>query len=32
MSHEDIIRAWKDEKYRNNLSEEQRVQVSERNK
>lgn len=27
MSHEDIIRAWKDEEYRNSLSEEQRAQL-----
>jgi mersacidin/lichenicidin family type 2 lantibiotic len=29
MSHEDIIRAWKDEDYRNSLSEEQRSQLPE---
>ncbi len=29
MSHEDIIRAWKDEEYRNSLSEEQRAQLPE---
>jgi mersacidin/lichenicidin family type 2 lantibiotic len=29
MSHEDIIHAWKDEEYRNNLSEEQRAQLPE---
>ncbi len=29
MSHEDIIRAWKDEDYRNSLSEEQRAQLPE---
>ncbi len=29
MSHEDIIRSWKDEEYRNSLSEEQRVQLPE---
>ncbi len=29
MSHEDIIRAWKDEEYRNSLSEEQRSQLPE---
>ncbi|MCC5643627.1 mersacidin/lichenicidin family type 2 lantibiotic [Nostoc sp. CHAB 5824] len=27
MSNEDIIRAWKDEEYRNSLSEEQRAQL-----
>jgi mersacidin/lichenicidin family type 2 lantibiotic len=27
MSHEDIIRAWKDEEYWNSLSEEQRAQL-----
>ncbi|HEY9674770.1 MAG TPA: mersacidin/lichenicidin family type 2 lantibiotic [Waterburya sp.] len=27
MSHEDIIRAWKDEEYRTNLSEEERAQL-----
>lgn len=29
MSHEDIVRAWKDEEYRNSLSEEQRAQLPE---
>ncbi len=29
MPHEDIIRAWKDEEYRNSLSEEQRAQLPE---
>jgi mersacidin/lichenicidin family type 2 lantibiotic len=29
MSHIDIIRAWKDEEYRNSLSEEQRSQLPE---
>lgn len=29
MSHEDIIRAWKDEEYRNSLSEEQRAHLPE---
>jgi mersacidin/lichenicidin family type 2 lantibiotic len=29
MSNEDIIRAWKDEEYRNSLSEEQRNQLPE---
>jgi mersacidin/lichenicidin family type 2 lantibiotic len=29
MSHVDIIRAWKDEDYRNSLSEEQRAQLPE---
>lgn len=29
MSHENIIRAWKDEEYRNSLSEEQRSQLPE---
>ena len=27
MPHEDIIRAWKDEEYRNSLSQEQRSQL-----
>ncbi|MEQ8756243.1 MAG: mersacidin/lichenicidin family type 2 lantibiotic [Coleofasciculus sp. G1-WW12-02] len=29
MSHIDIIRAWKDEEYRRNLSEQQRAQLPE---
>ncbi len=29
MEHDDIIRAWKDEEYRNSLSEEQRAQLPE---
>ena len=29
MSNSDIIRAWKDEEYRNSLSEEQRSQLPE---
>jgi mersacidin/lichenicidin family type 2 lantibiotic len=29
MSNEDIIRAWKDEEYRNSLSEEHRAQLPE---
>jgi mersacidin/lichenicidin family type 2 lantibiotic len=29
MSHEDIIRAWKDEDYRMSLSEEERAQLPE---
>jgi mersacidin/lichenicidin family type 2 lantibiotic len=29
MSNLDIIRAWKDEEYRNSLSEEQRAQLPE---
>jgi mersacidin/lichenicidin family type 2 lantibiotic len=29
MLYEDIIRAWKDEEYRNSLSEEQRAQLPE---
>jgi mersacidin/lichenicidin family type 2 lantibiotic len=29
MQDEDIIRAWKDEEYRNSLSEEQRAQLPE---
>jgi mersacidin/lichenicidin family type 2 lantibiotic len=29
MSHEDIIRAWKDEEYRNSLSQEQRAKLPE---
>ncbi len=29
MSQQDIIRAWKDEEYRNSLSEEQRSQLPE---
>jgi mersacidin/lichenicidin family type 2 lantibiotic len=29
MSHQDIIRAWKDEEYRNSLSESERAQLPE---
>jgi len=29
VEHDDIIRAWKDEEYRNSLSEEQRAQLPE---